>query len=213
MSDKNHTDETNKRKNHWNKIYEHRRSNELSWFQEIPSTSLSLIKEFNLEKSVSLIDVGGGDCTLVDQLIDLGYKELTVLDISENAINRNRKRLGEKSEQVNWVVSDILNFKSDEKYDLWHDRAVFHFLTDEEDIKTYINCVSNYIVKEGILILGTFSEDGPVKCSGLNVTRYSGNKLESLFHPDFKRIKCFKVDHITPSQTIQNFLFCCFKRQ
>ncbi|MFN5224352.1 MAG: class I SAM-dependent methyltransferase [Bacteroidota bacterium] len=198
------------RKNHWNHVYDTKELKDVSWFQPKPETSLDFIHEFHVPKTSKIIDIGGGDSLLVDHLLDLGYEDLTVLDISEKAIAKAKQRLGDRAEKVKWIVSDITEFKATEKYDFWHDRAAFHFLTTEEEISKYLSVAKNAVRLEGILVIGTFSESGPVKCSGLNIKQYSEKSLGEKLNRLFKKIKCITVDHITPFQTIQNFVFCSF---
>jgi len=198
------------RKNHWDTVYETKQPNEVSWTQEKPFTSLDLIRETGLAKSANIIDIGGGDSKLVDFLLEEGYENITVLDISSKAIERAKKRLGKKAESVTWIVSDILEFEPETTYDLWHDRATFHFLTTEQQIKTYIDTIEKWVTNS--FIIGTFSENGPTKCSGLEIRQYSESDLENQFSKQFKKIKCIKEDHITPFETTQNFSFCVFKK-
>ncbi len=197
-------------KQHWETVYQTKQANEVSWTQETPQTSLDFIRSLNLPKSASIIDIGGGDSKLVDFLLDEGYENLTVLDISATALERAKARLGERAEKVNWIVADITDFKPDTSYDVWHDRAAFHFLTENEQIEKYLNIVHAAVT--GFLLIGTFSEDGPKKCSGLEIKQYSGTSLENVFKRDFTKIACKKEDHITPFNTKQNFTFCSFKR-
>ncbi|MDB4107585.1 class I SAM-dependent methyltransferase [Bacteroidia bacterium] len=191
-------------KEHWEKIYTTKTPQEVSWTQNIPKTSLDLIEKYNLSKDANIIDVGGGDSVLVDHLLKLGYTKLSVLDISEAAIKRAQKRLGSDAEKVTWIVSDITKFSPNTSYDLWHDRAVFHFLTEQGDIDTYIDLVRDNVSK---LVIGTFSEDGPLKCSGLEITQYDEAKIIKTFYPTFNSLECFTVDHTTPFDTTQNFIF------
>lgn len=197
-------------KQHWETVYQTKQVNEVSWTQEVPQTSLDFILSFNLPKSASIIDIGGGDSKLVDFLLDEGYENLTVLDISATALERAKARLGERAEKVKWIVADITDFKPDTSYDVWHDRAAFHFLTENEQIEKYLKIVHAAVT--GFLLIGTFSEDGPKKCSGLEIKQYSGTSLENVFKRDFTKIACKTEDHITPFNTIQNFTFCSLKR-
>jgi SAM-dependent methyltransferase len=197
-------------KQHWETVYQTKQVNEVSWTQEVPQTSLDFILSFNLPKSARIIDIGGGDSKLVDFLLDEGYENLTVLDISATALERAKARLGERAEKVKWIVADITDFKPDTSYDVWHDRAAFHFLTENEQIEKYLNIVHAAVT--GFLLIGTFSEDGPKKCSGLEIKQYSGTSLENVFKRDFTKIACKTEDHITPFNTIQNFTFCSLKR-
>ena len=200
------------RKKHWEKIYQTKNFEEVSWYQKTPTTSLDIVDQIHLPKSAKIIDIGGGDSYLVDNLLDRGYKDITVLDISEQAVIRAKKRLGEKAEKVKWIIADATDFTATEKYDFWHDRAAFHFLTDENDISNYVTTVSKGVKPEGFLVIGTFSDNGPEKCSGLTVKQYSESSMNDRLKSFFKKIKCFTVDHRTPSGSIQNFLFCSFRR-
>lgn len=196
-------------KEHWETIYKTKQPDEVSWTQEVPQLSLDFIQRLAIPKTARIIDIGGGDSKLVDFLLVRGYTNLSVLDISEAAILRAKDRLGEKASKINWIVSDILDFTPPEKYDVWHDRAAFHFQTDPVKIHKYLNIVKHAV--DGIVIVGTFSVDGPNKCSGLAVRQYDENGMKSEFEKcGFKNIKCEREDHITPSGLIQNFVFCSF---
>ncbi len=201
-----------KLKTYWDTIYESKAESDFSWFQPYPKASVDFINLFNLNKEAKIIDVGGGDSHLVDALLDLGYRNIYVLDISAKAIERAKQRLGAKANSVNWIVSDVTEFESATQFDLWHDRAAFHFLTSEIAVSKYLSVVSNNIVSKGHLVLGTFSENGPQKCSGLEIQRYSQISMSTLFDREFKRIKCIEENHLTPFNTTQNFLFCSFEK-
>ena len=201
----------NEKKYHWEKVYNTKQANEVSWTQEIPQTSLDFIRGFGLPLSAKIIDIGGGDSKLVDFLLSEGFTDITVLDISEKALERARLRLGEKAGQVKWIVSDITEFEPKEHYDIWHDRATFHFLTSPEQVKTYLATARNAV--NGFLTIGTFSEKGPKKCSGLDIRQYSEETLQAELNSGFEKIRCIQEEHITPFNTIQDFLFCSFKRQ
>ncbi len=198
---------------HWEKVYRTKELTELSWYQPTPATTLQFIKEANLPKDAAIIDVGGGDSLLVDHLIDSGYTNLTVLDLSEASLQRAKERLQEKAKLVKWIVSDAAEFKPDEKYSFWHDRAVFHFFTDEEKIQKYLAVIDAGLQKNGTLMVGTFSENGPDKCSGLDIRQYSEESMTDTFSKYFAKVRCVMEDHRTPSGTIQNFVFCSFKRR
>ncbi|MEB0262800.1 MULTISPECIES: class I SAM-dependent methyltransferase [unclassified Mucilaginibacter] len=198
-------------KAHWDNVYSNKTSDQVSWTQVVPQTSLDFIHGFRLSKSSSIIDIGGGDSNLVDFLIQEGFQDITVLDISEAAINKAKARLGERSELVKWVVSDITKFKTDRHFDLWHDRATFHFLTSKRQIGAYLQIAGRSI--NNYMVVGTFSENGPDKCSGLPIKQYTEDQLQSQLKKDFEKIRCIHEDHITPFQTKQNFLFCSFKKQ
>jgi cyclopropane fatty-acyl-phospholipid synthase-like methyltransferase len=199
------------RKEHWEKVYDTNNSSELSWTQEFPKTSLDLINSFGLTKEAKIIDVGGGDSKLVDFLLDQGFENITVLDISAKALNKAKKRLGEKADRVNWVVSDITEFVASTTFDLWHDRATFHFLSTDQQIEKYFETARKSVSR--YLIIGTFSQTGPKKCSGLNIEQYTERSLATQLKNGFDKIKCVTVNHTTPFDIIQNFLFCSFKRQ
>jgi len=191
-------------------VYETKQPCEVSWTQENPKTSLDFIRKTNLGKSAKIIDIGGGDSKLVDFLLEEGYKNITVLDISAKALERAQKRLGKNAEKVNWIVSDITEFKPEVPYDIWHDRATFHFLTTTEQVKTYVEITEKWV--SNFLIIGTFSENGPKKCSGLDIKQYSEMELENQFSNRFKKLECITEDHVTPFETKQNFTFCSFKK-
>ena len=201
---------TTERTNHWETIYNTKQLCEVSWYQPSPNESLQFIREFNISKTAKIIDIGGGDSFFVDKLLEQGYVNITVLDISETAINRAKKRLGEKADMVTWIVSDIVDFKPSQVYDFWHDRAAFHFLTNEEDINKYISLIKSYV--NGVLVIGTFSENGPKKCSGIEIKQYTEKSMVEKLADYFNKIKCISINHTTPFDTIQNFIFCSFKK-
>lgn len=198
------------RKHHWEEVYAMKQPLEVSWTQHRPETSLRFIGETALPLNASIIDIGAGDSRLVDCLLDLGYTDLTVLDISEAAITKAKTRLGERADLVQWIVSDIEDFVPQRRYDLWHDRATFHFLTTPEQVSDYVGKAVNAVV--GYMTIGTFSENGPERCSGLPVKQYSENQLTKVLAEGFTKIHCTHEDHVTPFKTIQNFLFCNFRR-
>lgn len=198
---------------HWEHVFSTKGEKEVSWYQHYPQTSVDFIEGLKLTTEAKIIDVGGGDSYLIDALLEKGYSNLYLLDISATAIERIQKRLGERSKQVTFIVSDVLDFNTNVNFDLWHDRASFHFLTDEDDIAKYNQIVSKSVVNGGNLIVGTFSTNGPVKCSGLAITQYSETSLEKVFQNDFEKNRCLEVEHQTPFDTIQNFVFCCFKKK
>jgi len=200
------------RKNHWNKIYNKYGSSDVSWYQPTPETSLNFLKQFSIPTTAKIIDIGGGDSFFVDHLINLGYEDITILDISESALNKAKQRLGANALKVKWVVADAVAFEPSEKYDFWHDRAAFHFLTQEQEIDTYINIIQKNINPNGILVVGTFSEQGPTKCSGIEIKQYSETSMTERLNKYFDKIKCINVEHKTPSETIQSFIFCSFRK-
>jgi ubiquinone/menaquinone biosynthesis C-methylase UbiE len=173
---------------------------------------LDFFKQLNIPTTAKVIDIGGGDSFLVDHLLDLGYQDISVLDISAAAIERAKQRLGEKAKNVKWIVADAATFKPTEKYDFWHDRAAFHFLTDEQEISSYLETAEQNINSTGVLVIGTFSEQGPKKCSGIEIKQYSETTMTDRLKIFFEKIKCITVDHKTPFDSIQNFVFCSFRK-
>ena len=200
------------RKKHWENIYKTKDLKDVGWFQPTPDTSLDFIKQFNVPTTAKIIDIGGGDSYLVDHLLNMGYQDISVLDISEAAISRAKQRLSDKATNVKWIVADAANFKPTEKYDFWHDRAAFHFLTNEQEISNYLKAAQENINPSGVLVIGTFSEQGPKKCSGIEIKQYSETTMTNLLKKFFEKIKCITVDHKTPFGTIQNFVFCSFRK-
>ncbi|MBX9853309.1 MAG: class I SAM-dependent methyltransferase [Cytophagaceae bacterium] len=198
-------------KQHWEKVFTEKKLTEVSWYQEKPDTSLELINSMQLNKDARIIDIGAGDSLLIDNLLDEGYTNIYALDISAHALDRAKERLGKRADLVKWIVSDITKFKPDVQFDFWHDRAAFHFLTEENDINSYINIATNSV--KGYLSIGTFSTSGPEKCSGLQIKQYSQDTLKEKFKQGFATIKCFEEIHPTPFGTKQNFTFCLFKKQ
>ncbi|MDP2926403.1 MAG: class I SAM-dependent methyltransferase [Nanoarchaeota archaeon] len=199
-------------KKHWENIYNLKNFNEVSWYQESPKTSIDLIQSVDPDKNAYIIDVGGGNSNLVDNLIELGFKNIFVLDISLKALEKSKQRLNEKSKTINWINSDIKEFKTNEKFDIWHDRALFHFLISEEDIKKYIESVNRFLKPAGYLIIATFSLKGPKKCSGLDTKQYSEDSIRKIFNKGFEYIKSFEEIHNTPFNTTQSFIWNVFKK-
>jgi ubiquinone/menaquinone biosynthesis C-methylase UbiE len=199
-------------KNHWENIYRTKQPQEVSWTQEIPATSLAFIHGFQLPKTARIIDIGGGDSRLVDFLLDEGFEDITVLDISGEALEKARQRLGSRADRVKWVEQDVTEYEPATVFDCWHDRAAFHFLTTEEQITTYLSVARHSVKANGYTIIGTFSDQGPDRCSGLPIKQYSEDSLNRQLKQGFQKIKCITEDHTTPFHTTQNFLFCSFKR-
>jgi len=198
------------KKLHWEKIYQTKKNDGVSWFQETPTESIELIKKYSSNSSEKIIDVGCGKGFLADNLLESKFKDITLVDISSNALSEINNRL--KNQYLSFIETDILDFNSDYKYDIWHDRAVFHFITENKSIDKYISLCNNYINRDGTLIIGTFAEDGPLKCSGLEIKRYSINDLVNLFKENFELAEGFKMLHKTPFDTQQSFTFCVFKK-
>lgn len=203
--------ETISRKEHWENIYSTKALNEVSWYQPTPETSLSITKEINIDKDAAIIDVGGGDSFLVDHLLKAGYTNITVLDISEKAIERAKTRLGNDAKKVKWIYADAAKFNPEQQYDLWHDRAAFHFLNESSEIEHYVNAVHNNLSENGNLVIGTFAKDGPLKCSGISISQYNAEDLDNTF-TELTLKESYKVAHPTPFDTIQNFTFCWFRK-
>lgn len=198
------------RKNHWETVYGSKTPEEVSWTQEVPQISLDLIHSLSLKKNSKIIDVGGGDSKLVDFLLAEDFENITVLDISGKAMERAKKRLGDRAKKVKWIESDITEFEPKETYDVWHDRAAFHFLTSPEQIQTYVELTKKAVAS--YMILGTFSTIGPKKCSGLDIKQYNEEQMVTVFKY-FEKLECRTEDHATPFGTAQHFIFCSFKRK
>jgi SAM-dependent methyltransferase len=198
------------RKEHWEHVYQTKGPEQVSWTQHVPQTSLNFIRGFNLPKNARIIDIGGGDSMLVDFLLLDGYTDITVLDISESALEKAKARLGEKHSLVTWIVSDITQFQPEGQFDLWHDRAAFHFLTTPQQIGTYLGLAEKTV--SGFMVIGTFSESGPEKCSGLPIKQYSVEHLTEQFSNGFTKLNCFSEIHTTPFKTTQSFSFCSFEK-
>ena len=199
-----------KRQKYWDTIYETKSSSQVSWTQEVPKTSLDFIHSFGLTKTAKIIDIGGGDSKLADYLLDEGFENITVLDISAKALEKAKQRLGEKANKINWIVSDITEFEPNKTFDVWHDRATFHFLTTSAQVAKYMDTARKSV--NGFLTIGTFSENGPEKCSGLSIKQYSEETLTTELQNGFDKLRCITEGHITPFGTTQDFLFCSFKR-
>lgn len=200
------------RKEHWETVYQTKPLETVGWYQPVPEASLELIEATDLPYEASIIDVGGGDGYLTDHLLQRGFTDLTVLDISGAALKRARLRHGSEAEKIRWVEADILEFTPDQRYTLWHDRATFHFLTEPTQIGRYLEVARRGIRPGGYLILGTFSDKGPATCSGLPVQRYSIPELEETVAPWFKKIRGVNLNHQTPSGGTQAYSFGLFER-
>jgi len=193
---------------HWDRIYTDKGPTAVSWYRPHLETSLSLIERVASTES-AIIDVGGGESTLVDDLLWHGFRNITVLDISQTAIEVNKRRLGERSDHVHWLVADITKAELPHSaYDVWHDRAVFHFLTRQSDRTSYVRQVANAVELGGHVIVSTFGPEGPTKCSGLDVVRYDAESLHREFGVHFRLLESAKELHHTPFGTVQQFLYC-----
>ena len=199
----------NKMKTHWEYIYEKKGPTQVSWYQEHAQFSLQYIHKTGIQKTGHIIDVGGGASTLVDDLIADGYKRITVLDISANALKRARKRLGSSAADIRWIEADITQADLPyQAYDVWHDRAVFHFLTQHVDRQRYIATVRHAVRAGGHVIIATFADDGPDHCSGLEVMRYDPEELHGEFGDNFDLVDSTRETHHTPFGTEQKFIYC-----
>ena len=196
-------------KRHWENVYTSKADSEVSWFQEHAQLSLKLIRDSNIPTSASIIDVGGGASTLVDDLLENGYEKITILDLSEAALTTAKTRIGAYAVDIKWIDADILTVElPTHAYDVWHDRAVFHFLTTEDERHAYVKKVLQTVKPGGLVIVATFAEDGPTQCSGLPVMRYSANDLHSEFGEPFELLGHKKESHHTPSGNEQKFVYC-----
>ena len=199
-------------KPHWDTIYRQKRPGEVSWYQPHLTRSLQLLANAGLRPESRIIDVGGGASTLVDDLLDQGVTDITVLDISGHALAAAKARLGKRAEPVTWLEADITQVQlPDASYDLWHDRAVFHFLTGAEDRRRYLDTMRKALTPGGQAVLATFALDGPPRCSGLEVVRYSPETLHAEVGKDFRLVETISEEHWTPFQTMQRFLYCRFE--
>jgi ubiquinone/menaquinone biosynthesis C-methylase UbiE len=196
-------------KTHWEHIHKTKTSVQVSWYQEHPVQSLQLIAETGVDKAAQIIDVGGGISTLVDDLLAIGYGQITVLDISAAALQTTQQRLGARAKDVSWLEADVTQVQLPYQfYDIWHDRAVFHFLTDSEDRQRYVKKVKESVKMGGHVIVATFASDGPEKCSGLQVARYAPESLHHEFGEGFELVGSRNELHHTPFGTDQKFIYC-----
>lgn len=197
---------------HWDTVYRSKKPDAVSWYAPHLGESLGLIEQFCPDKTAAIVDIGGGESTLVDDLLGRGYLDLSVLDISSAAIDHTRQRLGKKADSVSWYVGDVCQYDFGAKqFDLWHDRAVFHFLTEEADRRTYVELVRRSVKVGGYILMATFGPQGPVKCSGLDVVRYDDQKLHDEFGGGFELLGSEITNHHTPMNTEQQFLYCWCK--
>ena len=196
-------------KEYWEKVYDTKAPDAVSWYAPHLETSLNLIHQATSNKDSAIIDIGGGEATLVDDLIARGYRDISVLDISQKAIDVARSRIGNPADKVRWYCTDITKATLPQNYfDVWHDRAVFHFLTQEDDRKMYVDQVMRSVKHGGYVIMSTFGPEGPEKCSGLDVVRYDPEHLHGQFGKSFKMINSSTELHKTPMGTTQQFLYC-----
>ncbi len=199
-------------KDHWERIYSEKSDLEVSWFQNVPQTSLKLIDELQIKAADPIIDIGGGNSNLAFNLLDHGYSNVSVLDISGVCIQNMKDKHPELADQIQWIESDINNFRTDQRYKVWHDRAVFHFFASISDKQKYKKSLMHSLEKDGYFILSTFSVDGPERCSGLEVVQYDVATIKSIFGDSFDLMNVFNEDHITPTGNPQNFIFSVWKK-
>jgi trans-aconitate methyltransferase len=197
------------RRAHWQTVYQNKSEDDVSWFQARPARSLELIRRTGLvAEGARLIDVGGGASRLVDALVAQGDLRVTVLDIAEAALAQARKRLGQQAERVEWIAADILRWTPPQRYDLWHDRALFHFLTDPADRQDYTRTLAAGLSPGGQAVIATFAPDGPERCSGLPVCRYDPDGLAAALGTGFRLLDSLTEDHVTPAGKLQKFQYC-----
>jgi SAM-dependent methyltransferase len=197
---------------HWENVYRTKGEREVSWFQETPSISLELIRSAGATRHSAIVDIGGGASRLVDALVDEGYEAVTVLDLSESALAAAKTRLGQAAARVTWIVADVVRWKPLRSYDVWHDRAAFHFLTDAADRTAYVECLREALRPGGHAIIATFALDGPERCSGLPVIRYDAASLGEVLGSAFNLVESRRHDHHTPMGSTQRFQFSMFRR-
>jgi SAM-dependent methyltransferase len=200
------------RRAHWENVYSTKGEREVSWFQENPAPSLELITLAGLSEGASIIDIGGGASRLVDILVERNIGQITVLDLSAAALDAAKERLGSKAAGVQWVAADITTWEPTQAYDLWHDRAAFHFLTVPGDQSAYVDRLKKAVKRGGHVVIGTFASDGPERCSGLPIVRYDAASLSAILGTDFKLIDARRHDHATPWGAVQRFQFSTFRR-
>jgi SAM-dependent methyltransferase len=201
------------RQNHWESVYATKGEDEVSWFQEAPEPSLRLIELAGASRSSGIIDIGGGASRLVDYLVSQGYEDLTVLDLSAAALASARSRIGDKADRVTWIAADVTAWEPSRTYDVWHDRAAFHFLTDPKDQVAYVARLRRALRPGGHAIIGTFAPDGPERCSGLIVSRYDAHSLAATLGSGFELIDTRRHEHATPWGARQKFQFSTFRRE
>jgi 2-polyprenyl-3-methyl-5-hydroxy-6-metoxy-1,4-benzoquinol methylase len=200
-------------KSHWEQVYQTKSLTDVSWYQTLPSLSLKLIASTGIQKGDGIIDVGGGASVLVDCLLNAGYQNVAILDISAAAIQHAKDRLGQQASAAEWHEADITTFRSPRRFAVWHDRAVFHFLTNSADRRNYVGVLKETLIPNGHLIIATFAATGPLKCSGLDVMRYDAKLLCAEIGDEFALLETHDETHTTPWDTEQKFIYCRFQRR
>jgi SAM-dependent methyltransferase len=203
--------ENESRQSHWENVYTSKGENEVSWFQKNPAPSLALIAEAGAAPNSAIIDVGGGASRLVDHLIESGFQDVTVLDLSAAALDAARARLGERAARAHWLVADATTWEPSRTYDIWHDRAAFHFLTEAAGQRAYAERVARAVRPGGHVIIGTFAPDGPERCSGLAVERHDAASIGAVLGDRFALVQTRRDDHLTPAGAMQRFQFSLFR--
>lgn len=201
------------RREHWETVYREKEEDAVSWFQERPRTSLELIARTGRDRSARIVDVGGGASRLVDSLLDAGYTDLTVVDVASAALARAKERLAARAERVAWEACDLRAWRPETPFDIWHDRAVFHFMVSPEDRSAYLETMRHALKRGGHAIIATFAADGPEKCSGLSIERYEPDALAARLGPEFRLVESLHEAHATPGGKIQAFQYSRFQRE
>lgn len=201
------------RQEHWTNVYQEKAADSVSWYQPAPEPSLRALDRFGASPFSSFIDVGGGASNLVDALLSRGWEHVTVLDIAQSALETSKRRLGPNATRVSWEVADITEWSPSRQYDVWHDRAVFHFLTEPDQREAYLRALSAGVAESGLVIIATFALDGPERCSGLPVERYDREKLAHELGDPFRVLDCWREEHVTPWRAKQAFNWCAFRRE
>lgn len=202
---------SSERSPHWHKVYTDKRPEDVSWYQATPAQSLAALERFGAAPSQALIDIGGGASTLVDALLARGWNDLTVLDIAAPALAAAQARLGAAADAVTWIAADITAWQPPRRYDIWHDRAVFHFLTAPEQRAAYVRALDAGLAPGGLIVIATFAPDGPEKCSGLPVERYDAAQLAAALGPQFRLEASWQDTHLTPWCSPQAFTWCVLR--
>ena len=209
---KDESKELDKLRQHWDAKYHATPFERLSWYQSHPQESLSLVEATGIARAAPLIDAGGGASLLAETLVNFGYTNVTVVDCSQAALDDARLRMGASASRVNWICDDIRTFRSAKKYSLWHDRAVFHFMTSEDDRRRYLASLHACLDEDGVAVIGTFAVNGPERCSGLAVQRYDAELISGVFAPRFELVSFSDASHLTPSGSTQEFAWFTFRR-
>lgn len=199
--------------NRWDDVYRQRDPSELSWYQAEPAVSLELIEALGVQPGEAVVDVGGGASPLAGRLLERGFGDVTVLDVAETGLAAGRSRVGDLAERATWIAEDVLSWHPDRRYDLWHDRAAFHFLVDPDDRRGYLATLERTLSPDGAVVIAAFAPDGPDRCSGLPVARYDATGLAAVLGPGFEFVEERREEHRTPRGAVQPFTWAAFRRQ